>query len=164
MHAQKVAGRRGPGLSGEMDPKTRAAAAAAANALFIFLLSEPPDGQKLPRQVKPYAHSQVVIRLCCDIFWSARTALLILPAANCLRCLCRDGRACTETWSPAPSLVDASLRVVAPARRSGTTTMRMCAVASAAKGPPEATAREAAPSSQTPDSPRAITHPHFSQF
>jgi hypothetical protein len=42
MHAQKVAGRQGPGgLSGEMDPKTRAAVAAAANALFIFLLSGP---------------------------------------------------------------------------------------------------------------------------
>jgi hypothetical protein len=45
MHAQKVAGRQGPGLSGEMDPKTRAAAAAAVNALFIFLLSEPPNGK-----------------------------------------------------------------------------------------------------------------------
>jgi hypothetical protein len=34
-----------------MDPKTRAAAAAAAaNALFIFLLSEPPDGKNA---VKP---------------------------------------------------------------------------------------------------------------
>jgi hypothetical protein len=43
MHAQKVAGRQELGLSGEMDPKIRAAAAAAANALFIFLLSEPPD-------------------------------------------------------------------------------------------------------------------------
>jgi hypothetical protein len=40
MHAQKVAGRQELGLSGEMDPKIRAAAAAAANALFIFLLSE----------------------------------------------------------------------------------------------------------------------------
>jgi hypothetical protein len=46
MHAKKVAGRQGPGgLNGEMDPKTRAAAAAAANALFIFLLSEHPDGK-----------------------------------------------------------------------------------------------------------------------
>jgi hypothetical protein len=45
MHAQKVAGRHELGLSGEMDPKIRAAAAAAANALFIFLLSEPPDGK-----------------------------------------------------------------------------------------------------------------------
>jgi hypothetical protein len=45
MHAQKVAGRQELGLSGEMDPKIRAAAAAAANALFIFLLSEPPDGK-----------------------------------------------------------------------------------------------------------------------
>jgi hypothetical protein len=41
MHAQKVAGRQELGLSGEMDPKIRAAAAAAANALFIFLLSDP---------------------------------------------------------------------------------------------------------------------------
>jgi hypothetical protein len=41
MQAKKVAGRQGPGgWSGEMDPKTRAAAA-AANALFIFLLSKP---------------------------------------------------------------------------------------------------------------------------
>ena len=63
MHAQKVAGRQELGLSGKMDPKTRAAAAAAANALFIFLLSEPPRRQKLPRQVKPYAHSQVIIRV-----------------------------------------------------------------------------------------------------
>ena len=47
MHAQKVAGRQELGLSGEMDPKIRAAAAAAANALFIFLLSEPPDGKKI---------------------------------------------------------------------------------------------------------------------
>jgi len=45
MHAQKVAGRQELGLSGEMDPKIRVAAAAAANALFIFLLSEPPDGK-----------------------------------------------------------------------------------------------------------------------
>jgi hypothetical protein len=37
MHAKKVAGRQGPGgWSGEMDPDTRATAAAAANALFIF--------------------------------------------------------------------------------------------------------------------------------
>ena len=63
MHAQKVAGRQELGLSGEMDPKIRAADAAAANALFIFLLSEPPRRQKLPRQVKPYAHSQAVIRV-----------------------------------------------------------------------------------------------------
>jgi hypothetical protein len=57
MHAQKVAGRQGPGgLSGEMDPKTRAAVAAPANALFIFLLSGPPRVK-----LKPYAHSQVVI-------------------------------------------------------------------------------------------------------
>jgi hypothetical protein len=48
MQAKKVAGRQGPGgWSGEMDPKTRAAAA-AANALFIFLLSK-PRRQKLPR-------------------------------------------------------------------------------------------------------------------
>lgn len=63
MHAKKVAGRQGPGgLSGEMDPTTRAAAAAAAaaNALFIFLLSEPPTAKKYPRQLQPYAHSRVV--------------------------------------------------------------------------------------------------------
>jgi hypothetical protein len=30
-------------------------------------------------KAKPYAHSQLVIRLCCD-FSNARTALLILPA------------------------------------------------------------------------------------
>jgi hypothetical protein len=42
MQAKKVAGRQGPGgWSGEMDPNTRAAAAATANALFIFLLSKP---------------------------------------------------------------------------------------------------------------------------
>lgn len=75
MHAKKVAGRQGPGgLSGEMDPKTRTAAAVAANALFIFLLPEPPRRQKLPRQIKPYAHSQVVIRLCCDILLNACSA------------------------------------------------------------------------------------------
>jgi hypothetical protein len=45
MHAKNVAGRHWLGPSGEMDPKTRAAAAAAANALFIFLLSEHPDGK-----------------------------------------------------------------------------------------------------------------------
>ena len=57
MHAQKVAGRQGPGgLSGEMDPKSRAAVAAAANALFIFLLSGPPTAK-----IAPYAHSLVVI-------------------------------------------------------------------------------------------------------
>jgi hypothetical protein len=79
MHAKKVAGRQGPGWRGEMDPETRAAAAAAAaNALFIFLLSK-RDHKKCPAQVEPYAHSQLVIRLCCD-FSNARTALLILPA------------------------------------------------------------------------------------
>jgi hypothetical protein len=78
MQAKKVAGRQGPGgWSGEMDPKTRAAAA-AANALFIFLLSK-PRRQNCRAQVKPYAHSQLAIRLCCD-FLNARTALLILPA------------------------------------------------------------------------------------
>jgi hypothetical protein len=41
MQAQKVAGRQGPGWSGEMDPKTRTAAAAAANALFIFCFHNP---------------------------------------------------------------------------------------------------------------------------
>jgi hypothetical protein len=72
MHAKKVAGRHWLGPSGEMDPKARAAAAAAANALFIFLLSE-PRRQKLPRQVERYAHSQVVmIRRCCDFFLNAR--------------------------------------------------------------------------------------------
>jgi predicted kinase len=44
MHAQKVAGRQGPGASGATGAKIRAAAAAAANALFIFLLSN-PDGK-----------------------------------------------------------------------------------------------------------------------
>ncbi|MDT5254269.1 MAG: hypothetical protein QOE48_3467 [Mycobacterium sp.] len=65
---KKVAGRHWLGPSGEMDPKTRAAAAAAANALFIFLLSRPPGRQELSRSIKPYAHSQVVIRPCCDFF------------------------------------------------------------------------------------------------
>jgi len=65
MQAKKVAGRQGPGgWSGEMDPTTRAAAA-AANALFIFLLSK-PRRQNRRAKVKPYAHSQPVIRLCCD--------------------------------------------------------------------------------------------------
>ena len=78
MQAKKVAGRQGPGgWSGEMDPKTRAAAA-AANALFIFFYFQNPSG-KLPPKAKPYAHSQLAIRLCCD-FLNARTALLILPA------------------------------------------------------------------------------------
>ena len=45
MHAKKVAGRHWLGPSGEMNPKTKAAAAAAANALFIFLLPEPRDGK-----------------------------------------------------------------------------------------------------------------------
>jgi hypothetical protein len=42
MHAKKVAGKHWLGPSGAMDPKTRAAvaAAAAANALFIFLPSK----------------------------------------------------------------------------------------------------------------------------
>jgi hypothetical protein len=78
MQAKKVAGRQGPGgWSGEMDPKTRAAAA-AANALFIFSTFK-PDGKNCRAQVKPYANSQLVIRLCCD-FSNARTALLILAA------------------------------------------------------------------------------------
>jgi hypothetical protein len=48
MQAKKVAGRQGPGgWSGEMDPKTRAAAA-AANALFIFSTFK-TRRQKLPR-------------------------------------------------------------------------------------------------------------------
>jgi hypothetical protein len=47
MQAKKVAGRQGPGWSGEMDPETRAAAAAApANALFIFCFQNPSG--KLP--------------------------------------------------------------------------------------------------------------------
>jgi hypothetical protein len=83
MQAQKVAGRQGPGLSGERDPKTRAAAAAAAaaaaNALFIFFYFQSPDAKNWRAQVKPYAHSQLVIRLCID-FLNARTVLLILPA------------------------------------------------------------------------------------
>ena len=44
----------------------------------FFLLSK-PDGKNCRAQVKPYAHLQLVIRLCCDI-WNARTAPLILPA------------------------------------------------------------------------------------
>jgi hypothetical protein len=77
MQAKKVAGRQGPGgWSGEMDPKTRAAAA-VANALFIFLLSKPH--RKLPPKAKRHAHSQLAIRLCCD-FLNAWTALLIPPA------------------------------------------------------------------------------------
>jgi hypothetical protein len=35
MHAKNVAGKQGPGWSGEMDATTRVTAA-AANALFIF--------------------------------------------------------------------------------------------------------------------------------
>jgi hypothetical protein len=47
MQAKKVAGRQGPGWSGEMDPETRAATAAApANALFIFCFQNPSG--KLP--------------------------------------------------------------------------------------------------------------------
>ena len=43
---KKVAGRHWPGPSGKLDPKTRAAAAATANALVIFfLLSEPPTAE-----------------------------------------------------------------------------------------------------------------------
>jgi hypothetical protein len=50
MQAKKVAGRQGPGgWSGEMDPNTRAAAAAAANALFIFLLSKPQRQTAAPK-------------------------------------------------------------------------------------------------------------------
>jgi hypothetical protein len=44
----------------------------------FFLLSR-PDGKNCPAQIEPYAHSQPVIRLCCD-FSNARTTLLILPA------------------------------------------------------------------------------------
>jgi hypothetical protein len=48
MHAKKVAGKQGPGgLSGDMDPKTRAAAAAAANALFIFFYFQNPPTAKI---------------------------------------------------------------------------------------------------------------------
>jgi hypothetical protein len=64
-----------------MGPKASAAAAAAvANALFIFYLQNPLTA-KTARQVKPYPHSQVVIRLFGDFFLNARTALLILPSS-----------------------------------------------------------------------------------
>jgi hypothetical protein len=50
MQAKKVAGRQGPGpgLSGEMGPKTRIAAiaaTAAANALFIFSTFKTPTAK-----------------------------------------------------------------------------------------------------------------------
>jgi hypothetical protein len=47
MQAKKVAGRQGPGggWSGEMDPNTRAAAAAPANALFIFSTFKTPSAK-----------------------------------------------------------------------------------------------------------------------
>jgi hypothetical protein len=45
MQAKKVAGRQGPGgWSGEIDPTTRAAAA-AANALFIFSTFKTPTAK-----------------------------------------------------------------------------------------------------------------------
>jgi hypothetical protein len=46
--------------------------------LCSFFYFQNPSG-KLPPKAKPYAHSQLVIRLCCDSL-NARTALLILPA------------------------------------------------------------------------------------
>jgi hypothetical protein len=48
--------------------------------LCAFFYFQNPSG-KLPPKAKPYAHSQLVIRLCCD-FLNARTALLILPAGT----------------------------------------------------------------------------------
>jgi hypothetical protein len=58
MQAKKVAGRQGPGgWSGKGDPKTKAAAAVAANALFIFRLPEPLTA-KVHVEFKRYAHSQ----------------------------------------------------------------------------------------------------------
>jgi hypothetical protein len=67
MQAKKVAGRQGPGWSGEMDPETRAAAAAvAANALFIFSAFT-TGRQELPRPnrtVRAFAAShKAVLRL-----------------------------------------------------------------------------------------------------
>ena len=47
--------------------------------LCSFFYFQNPDGKNCRAQVKPYAHSQLVIRLCCD-FLNARTALFILPA------------------------------------------------------------------------------------
>jgi hypothetical protein len=81
MQAKKVAGRQGPGggWSGEMDPNTRAAAAAPANALFIFSTFKTRRQKIAATQVKPYAHSQLAIRPGLR-FLNARTALLILPA------------------------------------------------------------------------------------
>jgi hypothetical protein len=61
MHAQNVAGKQGPGWSGAMDAATRAAAA-AANALFIFPLSQ-RHRLKVAARGKPYAHWQPVVRL-----------------------------------------------------------------------------------------------------
>jgi hypothetical protein len=47
--------------------------------LCSFFYFQNPDGKNCRAQAKPYAHSQLVIRLCCDIL-NARTALLILAA------------------------------------------------------------------------------------
>jgi hypothetical protein len=47
--------------------------------LCSFFYFQNPDGKNCRAQVEPYAHSQLVIRRCCD-FLNARTALLILPA------------------------------------------------------------------------------------
>ena len=58
MHAKKVAGRQGPGgWSGEMDPDTRATAAAAANALFIFFCF-----QSLTAKIAPPKSNRTRIR------------------------------------------------------------------------------------------------------
>jgi hypothetical protein len=61
MHAQKVAGKQGPGWSGEMDAMTKATAG-TANALFIFPLSQ-CQRLKVAARGKPYAHLQLVVRL-----------------------------------------------------------------------------------------------------
>jgi hypothetical protein len=47
--------------------------------LCSFFYFQNPSGKNCRTQVKPYAHSQLVIRLCCD-FLNAGTALLILSA------------------------------------------------------------------------------------
>jgi hypothetical protein len=47
--------------------------------LCSFFYFQNRDGKNCRAQVKPYAHSQLVIRPCCD-FLNARTALLILLA------------------------------------------------------------------------------------
>jgi hypothetical protein len=49
--------------------------------LCSFFYFQNPDGKNCRAQVEPYAHSQLVIRRCCD-FLNARTALLILPAQS----------------------------------------------------------------------------------